>query len=110
MKKVILLLSLLSISACRLLAQTNQTDITKQKELLPKTTATIPTAPPAKATNLISKQISYSGALVQVYKADNPLQLINPFAPAKYGSGYANLSIDPITRKPQGIALFSVNF
>jgi hypothetical protein len=109
MKKVILLLGLLSISACHLLAQTNQTDITKQKELLPKAT-TIPTAPPAKSTNQISKQISYSGALIQVYKADNPLQLINPFAPAKYGSGFANLSVDPITRKPQGIALFSINF
>ncbi len=121
MKKILVLLGLISIPHCSLWAQTNQVDIPKQNVPTPKSTATIPIAPstttttipiaPPQGTNrIVRKQITYSGALIQLYKTDNPLQLLNPFAPASYGSGYANLSIDPVTKKPAGIALFSINF
>jgi hypothetical protein len=110
MKKMILLVAFFSLLNCSSWAQTNQAEIPKQNVVTPKSTATIPIVPPRGTNQIVRKQITYSGALVQVYKTDNPLQLINPFAPASYGSGYANLSIDLITKKPQGIALFSVNF
>jgi hypothetical protein len=110
MKKMILLLGLLSLLNCSSWGQTNQAEIPKQNVATPKSTTTIPIAPPRGTNQIVRKQITYSGALVQVYKADNPLQLINPFAPASYGSGHANLSIDPVTKKPGGIALLSINF
>jgi hypothetical protein len=52
----------------------------------------------------------YSGALVQVVKTDNPLQLINPFAPAEYGSGEDNLSRDWSNRKATGLRILSLKF
>jgi len=64
--------------------------------------------------------VTYDGILVQILKSDNTLQLINPAAPARYGSGRDNLIED---RSPelgagpergnsghQGLKLFSVGF
>jgi len=47
---------------------------------------------------------------VQLTKTDNPLQLINPFAPARYGSGFSNLRIDPATGRAQGISLLTIGY
>ena len=110
MKKIIIVLAFLSLPICSLRAQTNKADIAKENVVTPKSTVTMHIAPPQGTNRIVRKQITYSGALIHVYKTDSPLQLINPFAPASYGSGHANLSIDPVTRKPQGIALFSLNF
>ena len=38
--------------------------------------------------------LEYSGSLVQAVRS-NPLQLINPFAPAIYGNGEANTAAQP---------------
>jgi hypothetical protein len=54
--------------------------------------------------------ITYSGIAVQAVKTDNPLQLINPFAPASYGSGADNLDRDIITSKENGLKFFSIDF
>jgi hypothetical protein len=54
--------------------------------------------------------VNYTGVLPQLRRADNPLQLINPFAPARYGNGYDNVSINPLTGRPEGIALFAIRF
>lgn len=51
-----------------------------------------------------------SGALIQATRVDNPAQLINPRAPLRYGNGYDNVSIDPVTGRAQGIKLFVVSF
>ena len=107
---MILFLGLIGLSNCSLWAQTNQTEISKPNVVTPKSTVSIPIAAPQGTNQIIRKQITYSGALVQVYKSDSRWQLINPFAPASYGSGHANLSTDPVTRKPAGIALLSINF
>ena len=56
------------------------------------------------------KRLRYSGALVDLSKSNRPLQLLNPFAPAKFGSGLNNLVIDSTTAKTKGIALFSVRY
>jgi len=40
----------------------------------------------------------------------NPLQMINPAAPAKYGTAAEHVVIDPQTGKWKGIKLFTFNF
>jgi hypothetical protein len=40
----------------------------------------------------------------------NPLQMLNPFAPAKYGTAQEHVDIDPRTGKWKGIRLFTINF
>lgn len=40
----------------------------------------------------------------------NPLQMLNPYAPAKYGTAEQHVVIDPQTGKWKGIKLFTVNF
>jgi hypothetical protein len=58
-----------------------------------------------------SDQDKYGGILYGAYRADNPLQLINPFAPREYGqSEAAELPRDAITGVPSGFALFSIRF
>ena len=40
----------------------------------------------------------------------NPLQMINPAAPAKYGTAEEHVVLDPETGKWRGIKLFTFNF
>jgi hypothetical protein len=40
----------------------------------------------------------------------NPLQMLNPKAPAKYGTAQQHVDIDPRTGKWKGIKLFSITF
>ncbi|MCX6903177.1 MAG: hypothetical protein NTW03_06790 [Verrucomicrobia bacterium] len=51
-----------------------------------------------------------SGIAVQTATTRNPLQLINPFAPAAYGSGEANTLRNPLSGRPEGLKLFSIGF
>jgi len=55
-------------------------------------------------------RVTYSGVAVQVVKTREPWQLINPFAPAEYGSGRQNLDHDIVTGKPTAFKLFSISF
>jgi hypothetical protein len=58
-----------------------------------------------------SDQDKYGGILYRAYRADNPLQLINPFAPREYGqSAAAELPRDRITGVPSGFSVFSIRF
>ena len=63
-----------------------------------------------KPNEIASHGHAYSGAVVQVIKVDHPLQLINPFAPAEYGSGEDNVSRDWDTHRATGIKFFSMKF
>jgi hypothetical protein len=54
--------------------------------------------------------ITYSGILVQLATTDQPLELINPFAPSEYGSAQDNTVLDPITGRPSGLKLLSIEF
>jgi hypothetical protein len=64
-----------------------------------------------RANQIVTEKRVVSGAAVQLMKTDNPLQLINPFAPQEYGSGFDNLIADrdPITGNYSGIAIVSVS-
>ena len=58
-----------------------------------------------------SNQDKYGGILYRAYTTDNPLQLINPFAPREYGqSEAAELPRDRTTGAPSGLSLFSIRF
>jgi hypothetical protein len=54
--------------------------------------------------------VSFTGVLPKLRRAENPLQLINPLAPASYGNGYDNVVINPRTGEMEGIAAFAIKF
>jgi hypothetical protein len=52
-----------------------------------------------------------SGVIPRAIRGGNPLQMLNPFAPAKYGRAEENVSLDPdVPGKEDGINLFSFSF
>ena len=63
-----------------------------------------------KANEIRKNGLSYSGILVELTKTDQPFQLINPAAPADYGSAEDNTARDPITHRVSGLKLFSIQF
>jgi hypothetical protein len=64
----------------------------------------------ADANELTWGRHTYSGIVVQVIKADRPLQLLNPFAPSRYGSGWDNLERSPAGGGSPMLKLFSISF
>ena len=64
----------------------------------------------AKANEIASGQVTYSGIAVELLKTRNPLQLINPAAPAKYGAPEDNVLRDPISGRVSGWKIFSIGF
>ena len=84
----------------------------------PTVQTTLPSQPPPMTVELqrtppnqvISGKFVYEGILVETVKMDNPLQLVNPLAPARYGNGVDNLDLDPIGGGVTGLKLFSVRF
>jgi hypothetical protein len=58
----------------------------------------------------VSEQ-SISGVIPRAIRGGNPLQMLNPFAPAKYGTAEENVSLDPeVPGKGNGINLFTISF
>jgi hypothetical protein len=52
-----------------------------------------------------------SGVIPRAIRGGNPLQMLNPLAPAKYGSAQENVSFDPdVPGKGNGINFFSISF
>lgn len=52
-----------------------------------------------------------SGVIPRVIRGGNPLQMLNPFAPTKYGTAEENVSFDPdVPGKGNGINFFRVSF
>ncbi len=65
---------------------------------------------PAKPNELTAGKLTYSGVIVQAIKAKNPLQLINPAAPASYGSGQDNVVNFSFSGTGPMIKIFSIDF
>ena len=59
---------------------------------------------------VVKGNIAHSGIAVAAFKTDNLLQLFNPFAPPKYGSGEDNVLRDLETDRISGWKLFSIGF
>ena len=58
-----------------------------------------------------SDQDKYGGILNRAYRADHPLQLVNPFAPREYGQREAaEPPRDRLTDVPSGLTVFSIRF
>jgi len=52
-----------------------------------------------------------SGVIPRAIRGGNSLQMLNPFAPAKYGTAEENVSFDPdVPGKANGINFFRVSF
>jgi hypothetical protein len=66
---------------------------------------------PDKPNEIKAGSLTYSGLTVEIVKiAEDPLHLLNPFAPSSYGEADWNVAWDPITGHPSGIRLFSIQF
>jgi hypothetical protein len=63
-----------------------------------------------KPNEVVKGKVVYSGIAVEAYKTDNLLQLFNPFAPAKYGSGWDNAMYNPNTGRARAWKVFSIQF
>jgi hypothetical protein len=59
---------------------------------------------------IVKGNFAYSGIAVAAFKTDNPLQLVSPFAPARYGSGLDNVLRDLKTGGVSGWKLISIGF
>jgi hypothetical protein len=56
-------------------------------------------------------QQAVSGVIPRAIRGGHPLQMLNPFAPAKYGTAEENVSLDPdVPGKANGINFFSISF
>ncbi len=52
-----------------------------------------------------------SGVIPSAIRGGDPLQMLNPRAPAKYGTAEENVSLDPdVPGKGNGIKFFSISF
>ena len=52
-----------------------------------------------------------SGVIPRAVRGGHPLQVLNPLAPAKYGTAEENVSLDPdVPGRGSGIKFFSVSF
>ena len=52
-----------------------------------------------------------SGVVPRAIRGGHPLQMLNPLAPAKYGTADENVSLDPdVPGKGNGINFFSISF
>src|SRR5437588_7037128 len=60
-------------------------------------------APPIHRENV-------QGVIPRATRGGNPLQMINPYAPAKYGTAAQSVVLDPDTGKWKGIKLFEIWF
>ena len=52
-----------------------------------------------------------TGVIARAIRGGNPLQMLNPLAPAKYGTAEENVVLDPdVPGKWDGIKLLSISF
>ncbi|MBI3414198.1 MAG: hypothetical protein HY043_02580 [Verrucomicrobia bacterium] len=109
MKAILILALALALSVVNSRGQANQAEVSNQTQIpAKKKSAPALLAPDSPALRAVPRKVIFGGALVRLAKTDKPLQLINPFAPARYGSGLNDLVVDPATGKALGISLLSI--
>jgi hypothetical protein len=62
-----------------------------------------PTPPPH-----VTQKGDVEGAVPRGVRGGNPLQMLNPLAPAKYGTAAQSILLEPYTGKWNGIKLFEI--
>jgi hypothetical protein len=103
MKKLVLLGVLLGVAG---LAFGQSPQQPHKKTFTAKTTnkpRPSPSPPPLHKENT-------EGVLARASRGGNPFQMLNPKAPAVYGTSEDNVFLDPETGKWKGIKLLSINF
>src|SRR5258708_33135915 len=63
-----------------------------------------------KPNELRLGKVTLSGSLVEAVKVENPLQLINPWAPREYGESQDNATFSLITNQVTGWKIFAFEF
>ena len=63
-----------------------------------------------KPNQVFRGKLTYEGSVVEALKTRHPLQLLNPFAPAEYGSAEDNVFRNDINGQVKGLKLFAVRF
>jgi hypothetical protein len=59
---------------------------------------------------ILSKQ-TVSGVIPRAIRGGNPLQMLNPLAPAKYGTAGESVSVDPdVPGKVNGVSFVRISF
>jgi len=81
-----------------------------QKEVTQPAFTTLPQLSQKPPNQARSGSFTTEGIAIQVAKTPNPLQLINPAAPADYSWAEANVVRDPINRRVSGLKIFSFRF
>lgn len=80
--------------------------VTRDREIGKQVMPVVPRRP--APNRIMGRKTNVAGALVTL--ARYPGQAINPLAPPEYGSGFENVSRDPITGQAAGIMLLSIEF
>jgi hypothetical protein len=124
MKKNLLVSTILALTAGMALAQ-GQGQVQEQGQVpgqgqgqLSTTVLTTTTATGEVRTTILKPRVPAAAPLVPTegvvqvaIRQGNPVQLINPVAPARYGNGQEHVMHDPNDPgKPKGISLFAWSF
>ena len=108
MKILSILFCAFAVSAAS--AQTTPTERSLESTGTQRGKATPSLSIEAKPNEILKKNVAYSGIAVQAVKTRHPLQLVNPAAPARYGSAEDNTLRDPITGRASGLKILSLRF
>src|SRR6266576_5351673 len=98
MKTCLLVLCLIATAASSVLAETYRAPVRPPRKQ-PKERKPPPLAP-----------VPVDGVIPRAVRGGNPLQMLNPKAPAKYGTAAQSVILDPDTGKWRGIKLFEILF
>ena len=93
-----LIISVLAALATTAFAQTFRAPIGPQQPV-----RAMPTPPPLWQRNV-------QGVVPRAVRGGNPLQMLNPRAPAKYGTAEESVAYNPLTGKYDQIKLFEIFF
>ena len=111
MKTVVTFLMCFAVGAIASQAQTNQTDVLIGRPGVSMENINRYVQFQTRTVDRVfGLNLNYGGVLPMIREAENPWQLINPFAPPAYGNGLENVSIYPPSGRPEGIYLFMVRF
>jgi hypothetical protein len=109
MKKIFL--SILLAGATSTAFAQGQGEITTTTTTTATTSSQVQTQQPKPRPPQAAPLVPTEGVVQTVIRNGHPVQLLNPAAPARYGSGHEHVAHDPQDPgKPKGIVLFAWSF
>ena len=111
----VILIFVVGLAACATIAQSTNAPPPREEWPFPGQTTlrspeTLPYQKEVKLNEANFGHLIFSGIGIELVKARNPLQLINPAAPPEYGYADDNVVRDPITRRASGLKVFALQF